>query len=227
MYLLKFSVFFHIIFISHYFHCCAALIHSLHLMTQTTFTICGLVLFSNKGFSGQTLYLLRFQHQINQLWFLFAGYVTTIIEDAKIYATHAKKSSVDADDIKLAIQCRMDQSFTSPPPRDVSLRRPRVTVLWAVNHICIYKELHFICFWLHTLLKPFCFSLWEGERDEHQTLLHSYKRNVSGKKYRVQHSPVNECGSVNGANRGSEKQLKVILKHDCVTLAATVATSDN
>ena len=49
------------------------------------------------------------------------GYVTTIIEDAKIYATHAKKSTVDAEDIKLAIQCRMDQSFTSPPPRDVSL----------------------------------------------------------------------------------------------------------
>lgn len=48
-----------------------------------------------------------------------AGYVTTIIEDAKIYSTHAKKSTVDADDIKLAIQCRMDQSFTSPPPRDV------------------------------------------------------------------------------------------------------------
>lgn len=46
--------------------------------------------------------------------------MTTIIEDAKIYATHAKKSNVDADDIKLAIQCRMDQSFTSPPPRDVS-----------------------------------------------------------------------------------------------------------
>lgn len=51
-----------------------------------------------------------------------SGYVTTIIEDAKIYATHAKKSTVDADDIKLAIQCRMDQSFTSPPPRDVRHR---------------------------------------------------------------------------------------------------------
>lgn len=51
---------------------------------------------------------------------LSLGYVTTIIEDAKIYATHAKKSNVDSDDIRLAIQCRMDQSFTSPPPRDVS-----------------------------------------------------------------------------------------------------------
>lgn len=57
----------------------------------------------------------------SDLWpLLSSGYVTTIIEDAKIYASHAKKSAVDADDIKLAIQCRMDQSFTSPPPRDVS-----------------------------------------------------------------------------------------------------------
>ena len=52
---------------------------------------------------------------------LQSGYVTTIIDDAKIYATHAKKSTVDADDIRLAIQCRMDQSFTSPPPRDVCI----------------------------------------------------------------------------------------------------------
>ena len=61
------------------------------------------------------------------LLILSTGYVTTIIEDAKIYATHAKKSTVDADDIKLAIQCRMDQSFTSPPPRDVS---PQEYSLW-------------------------------------------------------------------------------------------------
>ncbi|XP_061557884.1 transcription initiation factor TFIID subunit 9 isoform X1 [Phycodurus eques] len=56
---------------------------------------------------------------INQMLEFTYRYVTSIIEDAKIYATHAKKSNVDADDIKLAIQCRMDQSFTSPPPRDV------------------------------------------------------------------------------------------------------------
>lgn len=58
-----------------------------------------------------------------QLLFVSTGYVTTIIEDAKTYASHANKSNVDADDIRLAIQCRMDQSFTSPPPRDVSLHR--------------------------------------------------------------------------------------------------------
>ncbi|NXG17653.1 TAF9 factor, partial [Grallaria varia] len=38
-----------------------------------------------------------------------------------IYSSHAKKSSVDADDVRLAIQCRTDQSFTSPPPRDFLL----------------------------------------------------------------------------------------------------------
>lgn len=58
-------------------------------------------------------------HGADMMLTLSTGYVTTIIEDAKIYATHAKKSTVDSDDIKLAIQCRMDQSFTSPPPRDV------------------------------------------------------------------------------------------------------------
>ncbi|XP_020504570.1 transcription initiation factor TFIID subunit 9 isoform X2 [Labrus bergylta] len=62
---------------------------------------------------------------INQMLEFTYRYVTTIIEDAKIYATHAKKSNVDADDIKLAIQCRMDQSFTSPPPRDFLLEVAR------------------------------------------------------------------------------------------------------
>ncbi|KAJ3589328.1 hypothetical protein NHX12_010173 [Muraenolepis orangiensis] len=62
---------------------------------------------------------------INQMLEFTYRYVTTIIEDAKIYATHAKKTTVDAEDIKLAIQCRMDQSFTSPPPRDFLLEVAR------------------------------------------------------------------------------------------------------
>uniref|UniRef100_A0A8C1F6W3 TAF9 RNA polymerase II, TATA box binding protein (TBP)-associated factor n=1 Tax=Cyprinus carpio carpio TaxID=630221 RepID=A0A8C1F6W3_CYPCA len=58
---------------------------------------------------------------VRVFFFFFLGYITTIIEDAKIYSTHAKKSTVDADDIRLAIQCRVDQSFISPPPRDFLL----------------------------------------------------------------------------------------------------------
>ncbi|KAG8553273.1 hypothetical protein GDO81_003350 [Engystomops pustulosus] len=50
-----------------------------------------------------------------------AGYVTTILEDAKIYSSHAKKNNIDADDVRLAIQCKTDQSFTAPPPRDFLL----------------------------------------------------------------------------------------------------------
>ncbi|KAF7236783.1 Transcription initiation factor TFIID subunit 9 [Varanus komodoensis] len=58
---------------------------------------------------------------INQMLEFAYRYVTTILEDAKIYSSHAKKSSVDADDVRLAIQCRTDQAFTSPPPRDFLL----------------------------------------------------------------------------------------------------------
>ncbi|CAK7313605.1 Transcription initiation factor TFIID subunit 9 [Vulpes lagopus] len=55
---------------------------------------------------------------INQMLEFAFQYVTTILDDAKIYSSHAKKATVDADDVRLVIQCRADQSFTSPPPRD-------------------------------------------------------------------------------------------------------------
>ncbi|KAK7799108.1 hypothetical protein U0070_021014 [Myodes glareolus] len=58
---------------------------------------------------------------INQMLEFAFRYVTTILDDAKIYSSHAKKPTVDADDVRLAIQCRADQSFTSPPPRDFLL----------------------------------------------------------------------------------------------------------
>ncbi|CAC5420605.1 TAF9 [Mytilus coruscus] len=51
--------------------------------------------------------------------FVPSGYVSDILEDARVYSSHANKKTVDADDVKLAIQCRMDHSFTSPPPRDL------------------------------------------------------------------------------------------------------------
>ena len=49
----------------------------------------------------------------------FLGYVTDVLEDARVYCNHGNKKEIDADDIKLAVQIRMDNSFTSPPPRDV------------------------------------------------------------------------------------------------------------
>ena len=49
-----------------------------------------------------------------------AGYITTILEDARVYSEHAQKKELDVADVRLAIQNRMDHSFTVPPPRDVS-----------------------------------------------------------------------------------------------------------
>lgn len=70
----------------------------------------------------------------NKSYFALKGYVTTILDDAKIYSSHAKKPTVDADDVRLAIQCRADQSFTSPPPRDVS------KYLFTVIFTCTLKK---------------------------------------------------------------------------------------
>ena len=50
------------------------------------------------------------------------GYVSGVLEDAKVYASHANKKNIDSDDIQLAVQCKLDHSFTNPPPRDVSNR---------------------------------------------------------------------------------------------------------
>lgn len=53
------------------------------------------------------------------------GYVTCILDDAKVYTNHAKKKIVDLDDVKLASQMVLDKSFTNPPPRDVLLEIAR------------------------------------------------------------------------------------------------------
>uniref|UniRef100_UPI00358F9E8D transcription initiation factor TFIID subunit 9-like isoform X1 n=1 Tax=Myxine glutinosa TaxID=7769 RepID=UPI00358F9E8D len=52
-------------------------------------------------------------------------YVTGILDDARVYSIHAKKNTIDSDDVKLSVQCRMDHSFSSPPPRDFLLEIAR------------------------------------------------------------------------------------------------------
>lgn len=53
-------------------------------------------------------------------FFLFTGYITTVLEDATVYSKHAGKKDIDADDVQLAIQSRLDHSYTNPPPREVN-----------------------------------------------------------------------------------------------------------
>ncbi|PVD34379.1 hypothetical protein C0Q70_05651 [Pomacea canaliculata] len=58
---------------------------------------------------------------VNQMLEFTFRYITDILDDAKVYASHANKKNIDADDVKLAVQSRTDHSFTNPPPRDLLL----------------------------------------------------------------------------------------------------------
>ncbi|ELK11412.1 Adenylate kinase isoenzyme 6 [Pteropus alecto] len=55
---------------------------------------------------------------INQMLEFAFRYVTTILDDAKIYSSHAKKATVDADDVRLAIQWQLydgyDEEYDCP-----------------------------------------------------------------------------------------------------------------
>lgn len=57
----------------------------------------------------------------SQLTFLFLGYTTLLLDDAKTYSNFAKKKNVDVDDVKIAIQLAQDGVFFRPPPREVRL----------------------------------------------------------------------------------------------------------
>uniref|UniRef100_A0A2K6ATJ4 Transcription initiation factor TFIID subunit 9 n=1 Tax=Macaca nemestrina TaxID=9545 RepID=A0A2K6ATJ4_MACNE len=57
---------------------------------------------------------------INQMMEFAFRYVTTILDDVNIYSSHAKKATVDADDVQLAIQCRADQDFLLDITRQIN-----------------------------------------------------------------------------------------------------------
>lgn len=58
----------------------------------------------------------RVVHQFLELWY---RYVVDVLSDAQLYSEHAGKNSIDSDDVKLAIQSKINFSFSQPPPREV------------------------------------------------------------------------------------------------------------
>jgi len=62
---------------------------------------------------------------INQMLEFTYRYVTDILDEAKAYSTHASKKTVDCDDVALAVHSKMDNSFTTPPPRELLLELAR------------------------------------------------------------------------------------------------------
>lgn len=66
------------------------------------------------------------------------GYVTNVLEDARIYSEHAQKKELDISDVKLAVQTRMDHSFTTPPPRDVKHQKSLMQL--AINFLILVLD---------------------------------------------------------------------------------------
>lgn len=60
---------------------------------------------------------------VNQFLDLWYRYVVDVLGDAQTYSEHAGKPSIDRDDVKLAIQSRVNFSFSQPPPREYPLER--------------------------------------------------------------------------------------------------------
>lgn len=52
---------------------------------------------------------------INHMLEFAFRFVTTILDDQKIHSSYAGKAAIDADGLRLAVQCPADQSFTAPP----------------------------------------------------------------------------------------------------------------
>lgn len=76
---------------------------------------------------------------INQLLEFTYRYVTCILDDARVFANHAKKKVIDLDDVRLAVQMQLDKSFTTPPPREVLLdvaRSKNITPLPLIKPHC-------------------------------------------------------------------------------------------
>uniref|UniRef100_A0A2N9I6L0 Transcription initiation factor TFIID subunit 9 n=1 Tax=Fagus sylvatica TaxID=28930 RepID=A0A2N9I6L0_FAGSY len=64
----------------------------------------------------------RVIHQFLELWY---RYVVDVLTDAQVYSEHAGKGAIDCDDVKLAIQSKVNSSFSQPPPREVLLELAR------------------------------------------------------------------------------------------------------
>ncbi|XP_071711365.1 transcription initiation factor TFIID subunit 9-like [Rutidosis leptorrhynchoides] len=72
---------------------------------------------------GVESYEPRVVHQFLELWY---RYTVDVLTDAQVYSEHAGKSIIDSDDVKLAIQSKVNFSFSQPPPREVLLELAKI-----------------------------------------------------------------------------------------------------
>ena len=58
---------------------------------------------------------------INQLLEFMYRYVSEVLQDALLYSEHANRPELTVEDVQLAVQSRVNGSFTQPPPRELLL----------------------------------------------------------------------------------------------------------
>uniref|UniRef100_A0A453G2Y4 Transcription initiation factor TFIID subunit 9 n=1 Tax=Aegilops tauschii subsp. strangulata TaxID=200361 RepID=A0A453G2Y4_AEGTS len=81
---------------------------------------------------GEGEYEPRVVHQFLDLAYRYVG---DVLGDAQVYADHAAKPQLDADDVRLAIQAKVNFSFSQPPPREV--RVPPISPKTLVPYIFV------------------------------------------------------------------------------------------
>lgn len=62
---------------------------------------------------------------VHQLMEFTNRYVTSILQEAQILSSYAKKDSIDLDDVQLAVNIQTDKTVTSPPPKELLLEVAR------------------------------------------------------------------------------------------------------
>lgn len=62
---------------------------------------------------------------VHQLMEFSNRYVTSILQEAQVFSSYAKKDSIDLDDVKLAVNIQTDKTLTSPPPKELLLEVAR------------------------------------------------------------------------------------------------------
>lgn len=62
---------------------------------------------------------------VHQLMEFSNRYVTSILQEAQVFSSYAKKESIDLDDVRLAVNMQTDKTLTSPPPKELLLEVAR------------------------------------------------------------------------------------------------------
>eukprot|EP00249_Psilotum_nudum_P012471 c23803_g1_i2 orf=112-666(+) len=65
----------------------------------------------------------RVVHQFLDFWY---RYVVEVLTDAQVFSEHAGKTIIDCEDVNLAIQTRVNHSFSQPPPRETLMELARI-----------------------------------------------------------------------------------------------------